>query len=488
MVHAFRITGVSVIPLRDLHAVLAPLVGTALAVADLQRAADSLTDEYRRRGYTLAKAYLPEQEVRDGIVEIAVLEGMLGEVRVVGHTHYSSEFVERGFWRVKQEAVVRYETLEEALLLLNDHPNLYVTASLEPGRKVATTDVVATVRDERPVHVTVDYNNFGVPFISRNRFGAGVEIGNLLVEGSLLRVGGIIGDNPDRLLFQIGSFLLPLTRYGTRLVLSASNGRFDVGGQLASLQINGTIKTYDISVDHPIIRSRFQNLRAEAGFASKDNELFMLGQVTADDHLRMLKIGITYDRTDVAGRSFFSVYGFQGLGEMLGGMGDNHALASRQGADNRFTKAVVSAGRMHGLVSDLYAVVRATGQIATGPLPIIEQWLLGGPDSVRGYQLGEHLGDEGYSVNLEVRLPITRRVELLAFLDNGAVRVRNPAAGEQRFHSLTGVGPGLRLTLPDYDVALRFDVGFPIDPSRALGGSMSGGSSPTLYIQASARF
>jgi hemolysin activation/secretion protein len=133
-------------------------------------------------------------------------------------------------------------------------------------------------------------------------------------------------------------------------------------------------------------------------------------------------------------------------------------------------------------------IVRGSGQISTGPLPIIEQFLLGGPDSVRGYQLGERLGDDGYSVSAEARLAVGKYVQLAAFVDHGAVRSRNPLPGEKRSQFLTGAGPGLRVNLPYYESALRFDVGFPIEPSKALGGSFSGGSSPTFYIQATARF
>jgi hemolysin activation/secretion protein len=484
----FEITGNTAISTQDLQAILAFYVGESLTLPELQEAVDALTDEYRRRGYTLAKAYLPAQEIRGGIVGITVLEGRIGELRVTGNEHYSDRFIRKHFSTVSTGGVIRHSSLEQSLLLLNEYPNLNVSASLEPGQALGTTDVVAHVKDERPVHVTLDYNNFGVPFISRNRFGAGVEVGNVLIEGSLLKLNGIIGENPDRLLFQLLSYSVPVNRYGTRVVLSGSNGRFDVGGQLAALEINGKIKTYDLSVTHPLIKSRFENLLIDAGFASKDNRLFMLGQVTGDDHLRMVKVGVNYDRSDIYGRNFLSVYGFQGLGEAFGGMDNDDPLATRRGADNRFTKANVAAGRVHKVTDEAFLILRAAGQITTGPLPIIEQFLLGGPDSVRGYQLGERLGDEGYNVSAEGRLPIGKYVQFAAFIDHGASRVRNPAAGESKAHFLTGAGPGVRVNLPFFETMLRADLGFPIDPSRALSGSLAGGSSPTLYLQATARF
>ena len=201
----------------------------------------------------------------------------------------------------------------------------------------------------------------------------------------------------------------------------------------------------------------------------------------------MIKLGINYDRTDQSGRNFATIYGFQGLGEILGGMENNDPLATRPGADNRFTKGTLSLGRIHDLSDKVFLILRGSGQIATGPLPIIEQYLLGGPDSVRGYQLGERLGDEGYSVSGEARLRLMKYFQLAAFVDHGGVRSRNPSPGEKKTQFLTGAGPGARVNLPYYESSLRFDVGFPIEPPRALGGSISGGSSPTFYIQVTAR-
>jgi hemolysin activation/secretion protein len=260
------------------------------------------------------------------------------------------------------------------------------------------------------------------------------------------------------------------------------------GERWPRLNITGRISTYDISIGHPFIKSRRQNLQVELGFASKDNRLLMLGQVFGDDHLRMLKAGLNYDRTDQTGRNFLSVYGFQGLGKTLGGMADNDPMATRQGADNRFTKVDVTVSRIQSLFKDVFFILRGTGQISTGPLAIIEQFLLGGPDSVRGYQLGERLGDEGYAVSAEVRYPFLKYAQLALFVDHGGARLRNPEIGEKKSQFLTGAGPGLRVNLPYYETAVRLDVGFPIEPPQALGGSISGGSSPTVYVQVTSRF
>ncbi len=76
-VSGFRITRNTVFPEAELQALLKNFVGRELSLADLQRASDVITAYYRERGYFVARAYVPAQDIRDGIVEIMVLEGKL---------------------------------------------------------------------------------------------------------------------------------------------------------------------------------------------------------------------------------------------------------------------------------------------------------------------------------------------------------------------------------------------------------------------------
>ena len=491
LVKGFSFSGNTVVSQTELEALTQLYVGRSLTLSDLEEVAASVADLYKQKGYTLATAYVPQQQIRFGVVTIAILEGRVGEITVTGNQHYSTEFIRGSFAQAMENNVVRNVALERALLLLNDYPDLHVSAVLEPGASTGSTNVHVKAEDKLPIHATLDYNNYGFNTISRNRFGAGVEVGNVFFDGATVNLNGILGDHPNQLQFLTGAYAVPLGVHGTKLVLSGSTGKFDVGAELAALQIRGEINTYDISVTHPFIKTRFQSLLADAGFASKDNRLFTLGTLTSDDAVRMAKLGVIYDRLDLSGRTYFSLYGFQGLGELLGGMDNNAQQTTRQGADDRFTKATLNTGRIQSLGHDVLLIVRASGQATTGPVVVIEQMLLGGPDSVRGYQLGERFVDEGYTVSAETRVPFFPSVlgstQAAAFIDYGAGHVRNAQPGEQASSSLTGTGVGLQTELPYFSTRLRADVGFPIGP-KPNGGTVAGDRSPTFYLQAIARF
>jgi hemolysin activation/secretion protein len=390
-----------------------------------------------------------------------------------------------------EDNVIRNVALERALLLLNEYPNLKVTAVLEPGASTGSTNIHVKAEDKRPVHATLDFNNYGFNTISRYRFGAGVEVGNVLFDGATLNLNGIMGNHPNQLLFGAGSYSVPIGVHGTKMVLSGSGGKFNVGAQLSALGIQGQIQTYDASITHPFIKTRFQSFLTDIGLALKDNQLFTLGAKTSDDQIREAKLGFNYDRLDLSGRTYLSLYGFQGLGAALGGMSNNDPQASRQGADDRFTKGTLMAGRIQSLTHDALLIVRANGQASTRPLVVIEQMLLGGPDSVRGYQLGERFVDEGYTVSAETRVPFFPSVlgstQAAVFIDHGDGRVHKLQPGQNPSNSLTGTGVGLQTELPYFSTRLRMDVGFPIGP-KPSGGTVAGDRSPIFYLQAVARF
>lgn len=119
----------------------------------------------------LETAYIPQQDIRFGVVEAAVLEGRVGEITVSGNRHYSTDFIRGSFAQAMKEHVIRNLSFEWALLLLNDYPDPKVSVLLEPGLSNGWT--------------------------------------NVLFDGATLNVNGIIGDHPAQLQFQALSYAAP---------------------------------------------------------------------------------------------------------------------------------------------------------------------------------------------------------------------------------------------------------------------------------------
>ncbi|MFD2376579.1 POTRA domain-containing protein [Ottowia pentelensis] len=77
-----RLKGVTAMDEQELHQLAAPYLGREVNLAELQALAQAITTQYREHGYFLAQAIIPVQQVKDGVVEISVIEGRLGQVNV----------------------------------------------------------------------------------------------------------------------------------------------------------------------------------------------------------------------------------------------------------------------------------------------------------------------------------------------------------------------------------------------------------------------
>jgi len=74
-VRNFSFSGNSQFPTSTLQPLLSQYTNRELSFADLQQAAAVITDYYRKAGFPFAYAYLPEQTLEHGKVELAIFEG-----------------------------------------------------------------------------------------------------------------------------------------------------------------------------------------------------------------------------------------------------------------------------------------------------------------------------------------------------------------------------------------------------------------------------
>jgi hemolysin activation/secretion protein len=483
----FEISGNKVLSEQVFSGIFETYVGKEMEIADLEKVASLVTNEYRKRGYTIAKAYIPEQKVSDGVVKVAVLEGRVGHIRIEGnHPFYPDDFIMKYFEPVMKKEAFHQQTMERAVLLLNDFLKLNVKTALQAGKEPGTTDVIVKAENMCPMQWAFDYNNFGSKYVSRDRFGAQLDLGNILKTGSLLSIRGVSGGDPSDLLYGRGQYTLPLNAQGTKLGVYYARGDFDVVTELADLGITGREESWGFFINHPFIRKTNLSVSGEFGFDSKNVDQFMLDTDASSDRIRSVRAGLSAESIDASGRFFSSVFLTQGLGNNFGGMTDNDPNASRANGDNRFTRANLEVMRLQKIADQFYVILKLSGQWSPDPLVVSETFSIGGPDSVRGYPYGEYLGDLGYTATAELRYsPFAEKKDLFqvaAFLDSGWVRIKNAPDGQKSEESLIGGGFGLRLSLPQ-NLNIRADLGFPIDPSYS-----SEGTSPMFYFQLVKKF
>ncbi len=447
-----------------------------LTLPEINRIAGEITASYRAQGYIIVYAYISEQEIKDGVLEIGVVEGKKGEISVTGNKSYSSKFIRKHLEKIEKDPSVKQDTLEKALLILNEYPSLDVRASLKAGREFGTTDITAQVKDSRPVSGSLSYDNFGATTTSRNRLSAEFNIGNLITSGDLLMLRGLTG--LDRLNFNDVSYgraeyLIPLAYNGTKMGLYYSNSVYKAGEDYAILDIYGRANVAGTYVTHPIIRTMDKALDIRAGFDYKDVYEYMLDNLWSKDNIRVFNLGITYNFIDgFYGRNIINLTGYQGIRNLLGGNNKNDPDTSRQNSDGAFSKLTADVMRIQKLPGYNYMILKASGQISDYNLLTAEQFIIGGVGSVRGFRDASQLGDSGYSLSAELYLSplfpektvLNQKIgdifKLVLFADHGGVFRNDLMPGESRYNYLTSLGAGIRVYAGKY-ISARLDYAVP---------------------------
>ena len=63
--------------------------GSELTLTELRGLASKIASYYQTRGYFLAQAYLPAQDIKDGVVQVTVLPGTYGQVQLRNKSNLS---------------------------------------------------------------------------------------------------------------------------------------------------------------------------------------------------------------------------------------------------------------------------------------------------------------------------------------------------------------------------------------------------------------
>ena len=399
----------------SIEAVIRTLVGRTVSLSELQAAVAAINSLYDAKGYATARAFLPPQTVKDGVVRIRLVEARVGALRVVGNTAVSSAYVmERLGLRPGQ--VLNTGALEQALARFNRLNETRVEADVQAGSSFGTTDVEIKVTEPRDAKFTAFVDNAGRNTVGEVRAGVTARLNNVARSSDSLQFSVTNSRGSESFAIQ---YATPLTADDLKLELSANRGDINVvAGPFQALGVQGQSKDLTVGLSYPW-RVTPQALWNVYGRASKRESVSILGGASQ---------------------------GNVGFGLLtLGSLGEVQAPGSSWYLDNNLTLGVprndggesfvVYRGnltRFDRLSPRLQLLTRGSLQLSDSALvPSSEQFQVGGAQSVRGYSSGLLSGRNGYLVSTELRVGRTAQeqaargpgaavVQGLLFLDHGS--------------------------------------------------------------------
>jgi hemolysin activation/secretion protein len=487
-VKAIHISGNSVFTASELEALVANLVGGEHSLAEINAGAARITAYYREHGYVVARAYLPAQDIKDGVVVIKVLEGVVGQKHVDNKSLLSTERANGYLSGIKSGDVLQAKQADRALLLLNDTPGVGgARATLQPGASVGTSDLVVELTPAAPFSGDVELDDYGNRYTGVNRLGAAVALNSPLKIGDQLSLRVLATDqdmNYGRLAYQS-----PLGNSGLHVGAAYSDTSYKLGKEFALLQSHGTATSSSVFAVYPFIRSQASNLSGT--FTLEDKKLKDLTDSTStlsDKQVRLANLGLTGNHQDTMGGGGVSSMDLSlvsGRVSMDTGSSDAQSVLQYNASqtDGSFARFDYTFNRLQHLTDSNMFSVALSGQQSNKNLNSSEKFTLGGAYGVRAYPQGEGSGDEGWLTNLELRHSFMDALQGVLFFDAGSVTIsRNPIAAGANNRFLSGFGLGENVSIVGVQVkayaAWRASGGLP----NSIPVSVA--RTPTIWVQA----
>jgi hemolysin activation/secretion protein len=494
----------------NLQELVKPVLGKTLDHAGLQQLVDSITRYLRGRGYVLARAYLPRQDLTEGKLEIALVKGRLqsgaSRIELNGNTRSSPERLQGiADAALPEGKVLQVEDLERALLLINDQPGVSAQSALERGNEPGTSRLLISTKQDALVNGGVSTDNYGNRSTGTARANAQIDVNDPLGIGDQLSIGLSKSTGSD---IVGGSYSLPLTASGLRLNVGGSYLRYEVDQeQFRSLDLRGTARSGSLGLSYPLIRSRLQNLNLSATYEYKALEDRGLGTNLRDRELNNFIVAMSGNRFDsFAGGGVTDAMLALTFGELdlSGNRDDEFADSVSAKSDGSFHKLNLRVSRLQslGAASPWTLFGGVSAQWAGDNLDSSEKFLLGGPAGVRAYPVGEASADHGWLATLELRRNIdlglpSVTLQGLGFFDTGRVWLNeNPWPGsinnadDTNRYDLNAVGLGANLWAGDFSVRTAAARTLGDNPGRGQSGLDADGRSSDwrAWIQVSYAF
>jgi hemolysin activation/secretion protein len=494
-VSQFQFTGNSALSGEQLASVLRHFVDRPLTLEQLNRAAEEVQALYRSKGWFLARAYLPVQAPKDGVVEIAILEGRIDKVTVnvaadAPISAAKAQAVANAYLHSGQP--ITDAGIERPMLLLRDVPRVGAKSVVEPGSTVGTANIAIEVSNDLSTPVItgrVELDNHGTPATGRTRLTGEMNVNNPYAVGDQLSLRAFVANEHGNA-FGRASYTLPVGYYGTRVGASLARLNYVLGDEFAALEPKGVANVASLNASHPLVRGKYANLLAQLVLERKKltDEIALLG-IRETSSLRAATFSLNGDWRDSA-VSANQVSLSLGHGKLT--FDDPLRQALDQSpvfglhASGSYTKLMLTARRVHQLTASLQGLISLSGQRANKNLPGAEKFALGGPGTIRAYPIGEVIGDHGFAMTMELQYAIPGlshggcTTAATGFYDSGRVTLNhdNPPAytGFVR-RAIGGVGIGLNVDCAS-GLMVRLALATPTL------GELPGGSSTRAWIMA----
>jgi hemolysin activation/secretion protein len=465
-IREYQIKGARSLPRIDIESAVYPFLGPERSNRDIEDARAALEKAYADAGYQTVAVSVPPQNIASGVVQLRVLERTVGRLRVRGAKYSSPQKIKAVAPSVAEGSVINFNEVPKDILALNQLPDRQVTPSLRAGAEPGTVDVDLEVKEQSPIHASVELNNRNSPATEPLRLNASVSANNLAQSGHSL---GFSFQTAPQDTSQVkvysgywlarfqGAEWLNLMLQGTKQDSNVST----LGG--AATAGRGSTVGLRLLFNLPAVDTYTQSATVGLDYKKFDQTLELAP--TSTSPATTIVTPITYyplsaDYTGTWPGKHSTTAFDAGVTFNVRGVGsDEEAFNnSRYNAGGSFIYFHGDISHSHDLGGGLQIFGQLEGQLADQPLLSGEQYAGGGLATARGYHEAEEVGDSGIFGTLELRSPALLKHlgsakadwRVYAFADAGWLKAIDPLPGQKTHFDFASYGAGTRIKVSDW--------------------------------------
>lgn len=452
---------------------LKPFLHQPLTEALITRVKEAIVNAFRESQGLYVAAVVPVQKVKNHVIVIEILEGYVGKIEYKGQKWFSERVIAHALGIEPGDPIIETDFLND-VTWANRNPFRSTKIVLVPARKRGETNLLFMTEDRFPIRFYAGADNTGFKSNSVYRLFGGFNWGNALWLGDIFSFQYTASPDFHKFQSYVANYtcFLPwqhlLSVYGTYGAVYPDVIDFTVEGK----NLQGSFR-YQIPFRplYGLFRHHF-----EFGWDYKylTSSLFFAGDVE--------QVLLTPSQT-IAITEFMTSYKLQknSPGNLLTVRLDMYLSPWKDWIFPHQTSTAYQASRpgshvryayWRGAISDVYKMKRGItltgqlrGQLATGTLPVADQFGLGGMNTIRGYYEQQFVADDAIVLNLEAFTPevslykgVKNILSFLVFLDYGFGYNYSSLAPEFAKQHLLGAGPGIRYDIGTYFTG-RLDYG-----------------------------
>ncbi len=473
IVRKIEVLGSTVFSKEELNEVVKPFINKSLTFEQVLAIRSAVTNLYVSRGYNTSGAFLPFQDFTEGNLRVQVVEGEIENLEIRGLRRLRQSYVISRL-AAATKAPVNFPQLEQALQLLQLNPlfskiDVELTAGSSPGRN----DLIVSLTEANPLSGAIVVDNKEPPSVGSFGSTASFSHNNFLGLGDRLTAALGLTEGVNSYLL---NYTIPLNARDGTLSLGYDNGRNRVVEQpFEPIGIRGKSQSYSISFRQPIVRTPTEEIALSLSTDLRQSRTFLLDDepfsFTEGPENGKSKVSVLRFTQDWTKRSSSSVLAARS--HLSVGLDVFGATTNDTGTDGRFVSWLGQFQWVQSLNTKREAVLvsNLAAQLTPDSLLPLEQFAIGGANSVRGYRTNQAVASNGFFGSIEARFPVVREesgfglIQLTPFIDVGSIW------GDNSSEMLLSTGLGVRWQLSNAFSA-RLDWGIPLISKVRLGDSL----------------